>query len=86
MKETMPLLLVSWKIREPNHSEENYKMLYSELASLGAVQVQNSVWTIRTEMGVAYTMAKLRGYFAKADRLLVAEISDILSHEGINLI
>ena len=80
------ILLVAWEISDSGKAEELNKTLAVKLASLGGTQIQKSLWTIRTEMSVAYTMATLRDYVAKEDRLLVAEIADILSKNGINLI
>jgi hypothetical protein len=81
---TMQRLLISYDLLEPNRTQANRKSLYAALDSLGAVQIQDSVWAVRTEMSVAYVIANLQGHFGPTDRLLVAKISDFLSRRGIH--
>ena len=80
----MQRLLISYDLLEPNRTQANRKSLYAALDSLGAVQIQDSVWAVRTEMSVAYVIANLQGHFGPTDRLLVAKISDFLSRRGIH--
>jgi hypothetical protein len=79
----MQRLLISYDLLEPRRTEAHRKELYAELESLGAVQIQDSVWALRTEMSVPYILAHLQGYFGPTDRLLVAEFSSFLSRRGL---
>lgn len=77
-------LLISYDLRGPSHTEANRKALYAKLNSLGAVQIQESVWAIQAEMSVAYLLRELQGHFGPLDRLLIAHSVETLSRRGIN--
>jgi hypothetical protein len=79
----MQRLLISYDLLEPKRTEANRKELYAELESLGAAQIQNSLWALCTEMSVPYILAHLQGYFGPTDRLLVAEFGNFLSRKGL---
>jgi len=80
----MPRLLISYDLLEPNRTEANRTAFYDALDALGAVQIQDSVWAIRTEMSVTHLTAELHGYFGPKDRLLIAHAVETLSRRGIN--
>ncbi len=82
----MQRVLISYDLLEPRHTKANRKELYAELQSLGAVQIQGSVWVASTEMSVTYLTAKLRAYFGPTDLFLVASIDEIKSRQGLNKI
>jgi hypothetical protein len=83
-KKEMPRLLISYDLRESNRTKENHKSICAQLTSLGAVQIQDSVWTVRTELSEAALLAQLQGNFGLTDRVLIAHIPAILSRRGIN--
>ena len=78
----MQRLLISYDLVEPR-TEANRNELYSVLDSLGAVQIQNAVWALRTEKSVLHLLGDLQGYFGPKDRLLVAHAVETLSRRGI---
>jgi len=82
----MQRLLISYELLEPNRTIANRNSLYAELNSLGAVQIQDSLWVVCTEMSIPHLLANLQGHFSRKDRLLVAKIngSDYLSRSGIH--
>ena len=80
---TMQRLLISYDLLEPNRTKADRDALYAELNSLGAVQIQNAVWAVRTEKSVPHLLADLQGYFGPKDRFLVAHAVETLSRNGI---
>ncbi len=80
----MQRLLISYDLREPNRTQENYRSLCTQLVSLGAVQIQDSVWTVLTELNEGSLLGKLQGSFGPSDRLLIAHCPSVLSRRGIN--
>jgi hypothetical protein len=80
----MQRLLISYDLRGAKRTEANRKALYAEFDSLGAIQIQESLWVVSTEMSVTYVTAKLHVYFSPTDRLLVAQLGDYKSRQGIN--
>ena len=61
----MQRLLISYDLVEPSWTEMTRTLLYDELKSLGAVQIQNSVWITNAGISVTYASTKLRVYFGK---------------------
>lgn len=80
MTDKAPRLLIAYDLR----TEREYKELYSALDSLGAKQIQESVWVVRTAENVVALSLKMQNYIHKNDRLLVVCFSDFDNHEGIN--
>lgn len=80
----MQRLLISYDLLEPNRTQSHHKALYDKLNTLGAVQIQDSVWAIRTEMSVEHLLAELQGHFSPTDRLLIAHSVETMSRRGIN--
>ena len=80
----MQRLLISYEFLGPRRTKADRNALYAELESLGAVHIQDSVWIVRTEMSIAYVIAKLRAYFGPTEPFLVASIDEIKSRQGLN--
>jgi hypothetical protein len=80
----MQRLLISYDFRGVKRTETNRKDIYAELDSLGAVQIQESLWVVSTEMSVTYVTTKLHVHFSPTDRLLVAELGTYKSRQGIS--
>jgi hypothetical protein len=80
----MQRLLISYDLLEPKRTRADLRTLYAKLNSLGAVQIQESVWAIRTEMSVAHLLMELQGYFGPIDRLLISHSVETMNRRGIN--
>jgi len=78
-----PRLLISYELLEPNRTVANCKELYAELDSLGAKRIQDSLWTVQTELDINSVLRKLQGYFGSTDRLFIACISESMSRNKI---
>jgi len=86
VKNKIPRLLISYDLRKPNDSPDNYKALYAEFKSLGAKQIQDSVWAVRTNLTARDIFARVQIHLHLKDRLLVAYIDGFRSRRGINRI
>jgi len=65
--------IVSYDLRKPNYTEEDYQEMYTRLGELNAKRIQDSVWAVRSD----YTAEQIFDYLWKhmhqaKDRLLVA--------------
>ncbi len=86
MASTSPRLLISYELLEPNRTKTDYERLCFALVSIGAVQVQDSAWTLSTDLSVADVLAIVQGNFGSNDRILVCGVRDIVSRNGIKSI
>jgi CRISPR associated protein Cas2 len=82
----MAKFLVSYDLRKPNYTEQDYENLWDALKGLRAKRIQDSVWGLQTELNAKALIAKLQPHIHARDRLLVANISDWNSIQGINRI
>lgn len=80
----MARLLVSYELLDPQRREPEQKALYAALDSLGAVQVQDSLWLLHVEMTAGVLLAELQGHFSPRDRVAIIEAEHILSRNGVN--
>jgi hypothetical protein len=77
-------LLISYELLEPKRTEANCKELYVALDSLGAKRIQDSLWTVRTELSISSVLRKLQGHFSlTTDRLFITQIGESVNRNGI---
>jgi hypothetical protein len=79
----MSRLLISYDLRKPNYTEEDYEELYAELETLGAKHIQDSVWAIQSEEKCGAIVEILKKHMHSRDRLLVARIDGFENVNGI---
>jgi CRISPR-associated endonuclease Cas2 len=82
----MHRLLISYDLRWPTSSEEDYEELYKALAKIGAERIQESVWAVRTSKASHEIFEQLSHHIHAGDRLLVARIGGFKNVGGINLL
>lgn len=64
--------VISYDLRKPDYTEEDYEDLWNELRTIGAKHIQDSVWAITSELNAKQIFDALRQHMHKSDRLLVA--------------
>ena len=79
----MPKFVISYDLRKPDYTEEDYQELYDELDSLGAKHIQDSVWALRSDSSAEEIFDRLWEYMHQKDRLLVAATGQFKNIHGI---
>ena len=79
----MARFIVSYDLRKPNYTEADYEDMYSELESLNAKHIQDSVWAVRSESGAEAIFDSVRQHMHEKDRLLVVGFDAFKNVNGI---
>jgi hypothetical protein len=80
----MSRFVISYDLRKPRYTEADYDELYTELDSLGAKHIQDSVWAVSSDLSAEKIFDALWQHMHQAnDRLLVASTDRFKNINGI---
>jgi len=71
----MSIFVISYDLRKPDYTEDDYHDIYAELDVLGAKHIQDSLWAVKSDKTCEDIFDALRQHMHSKDRLLVVQVN-----------